>query len=194
MSVAVKQALLATKDLGKNERAVAIAIAAHANNEGNAWPSVATLADYAGCSERTVQRALAKLVQLGRLVVTKVAGIATRVYRLVTGQGVTNNGPGVTNQPEGVTNQPAGGDSQGDTRSVEDQGKLKTRASARDWRRFLPKNKNTNPATNGYPYPERRGAALPMTAGGERCHKPGHVGQPAGGCIPCRSEALAGDR
>ena len=48
MSLAVKDALLATKDLGKNERAVAIAIAAHANHEGNAWPSVATIANYAG--------------------------------------------------------------------------------------------------------------------------------------------------
>ncbi|MEV1331681.1 helix-turn-helix domain-containing protein [Micromonospora costi] len=51
-------------------------LAAHANAEGHAWPSVATLADHAGCSERTVQRALAKLVQLGRLAVSKVAGIA----------------------------------------------------------------------------------------------------------------------
>ncbi|WP_083673245.1 helix-turn-helix domain-containing protein [Micromonospora sp. CB01531] len=71
MSAAVKFALLATRDLGKNERAVAIAIAAHANHEGNAWPSVATIAEYAGCSERTVQRCLAKLVQLGRLVVSR---------------------------------------------------------------------------------------------------------------------------
>ncbi|OKI43030.1 hypothetical protein A6A27_39060 [Micromonospora sp. CB01531] len=67
----MKFALLATRDLGKNERAVAIAIAAHANHEGNAWPSVATIAEYAGCSERTVQRCLAKLVQLGRLVVSR---------------------------------------------------------------------------------------------------------------------------
>ncbi|MEV0733299.1 helix-turn-helix domain-containing protein [Polymorphospora sp. NPDC050346] len=190
MSVAVKEALLSTRDLGKNERAVAIAIAAHANQEGNAWPSVATIADYAGCSERTVQRCLAKLVQLGRLVVSKVAGIATRVYRLVTGQGVTNAGPGATNEPAGVTDQASGGDSQGVTRSVEDQGKLKTRASARDWRRFLPKSKQT-PAPA---YAERRGAALPMTSGGARCQRAGHVGQPAGNCIPCRSEALAGGR
>ncbi|MFE9206227.1 helix-turn-helix domain-containing protein [Micromonospora sp. NPDC007230] len=182
--------MLATKDLGKNERAVAIAIAAHANHEGNAWPSVATIADYAGCSERTVQRCLAKLVQLGRLVVSKVAGIATRVYRLVTGQGVTDSASGVTNPPAGVTDRAAGGDSQSVTRSSEDQSKEKTRASARDWRRFLPKNKHA-PAPA---YVERRGAALPMTAGGDRCHKPGHVGQPAGRCIPCRSEALAGDR
>ncbi|WP_425698885.1 helix-turn-helix domain-containing protein [Micromonospora trifolii] len=192
MSVAVKSALLATRDLGKNERAVAIAIAAHANHEGHAWPSVATLAEYAGCSERTVQRALAKLVQLGRLVVAKVAGIATRVYRLVAGQGVTDAASGVTNQPAGVTDQASGGDNQGVTRSGEDQGKKKAGASARDWRRFIPRNKNTNPGTNGFP--ERKGAALPMTAGGDRCAKPGHVGQPAGRCIPCRSEALAGAR
>ncbi|MER7589355.1 helix-turn-helix domain-containing protein [Micromonospora sp. NPDC127501] len=190
----MKQALLATRDLGKNERAVAIAIAAHANQEGHAWPSVATLAEYAGCSERTVQRALAKLVQLGRLVVAKVAGIVTRVYRLVTHQGVTDAASGVTNQPAGVTDQASGGDSHGVTRSGEDQGNLKTGASARDWRRFLPKSKSTNPGTNGYPYPERRGAALPMATGGDRCQKPGHVGQPAGRCTPCRSEALAGGR
>ncbi|MEU9742884.1 helix-turn-helix domain-containing protein [Micromonospora chersina] len=171
----MKSALLATRDLGKNERAVAIAIAAHANHDGNAWPSVATLAEYAGCSERTVQRALAKLVQLGRLVVTKVAGIATRVYRLVLGQGVSSAPQGVTNQPVGVTDQGTGGDSQGDTRSAEDQGRLKNRAGARDWRRFLPKNKQT-PAPA---YAERRGAALPMTAGGDRCYKPGHVGRQA---------------
>ncbi|WP_433320221.1 helix-turn-helix domain-containing protein [Micromonospora chersina] len=29
---------------------MAIAIAAHANHEGKAWPSVATIANYAGCS------------------------------------------------------------------------------------------------------------------------------------------------
>ncbi|MEV5765651.1 helix-turn-helix domain-containing protein [Micromonospora sp. NPDC052213] len=193
MSVAVKSALLATRDLGKNERAVAIAIAAHANHDGNAWPSVATIAEYAGCSERTVQRALAKLVQLGRLVVTKVAGIATRVYRLVLGQGVSSAPQGVTNQPAGVTDQGTGGDSQGDTRSVEDQGKLKNRAGARDWRRFLPKNKNTTtPRPGGYPYPERRGAALPPVAGTDQC--PRHRGSLAHNCGPCRSEALAGGR
>ncbi|PYC73903.1 hypothetical protein C7C45_06100 [Micromonospora arborensis] len=195
MSVAVKAALLATRDLGKNERAVAIAIAAHANQEGHAWPSVATLAEYAGCSERTVQRALAKLVQLGRLVVAKVAGIATRVYRLVLGQGVTNQPAGVTDQPSGVTEQGTRGDTLADTRSGEDQGKKKTGASARDWRRFLPnnpKNKNTNPGTSGYPYAERRGAALPPTSGTDHC--PRHRGSLAHNCGPCRSEALAGGR
>ncbi|MFI7203984.1 helix-turn-helix domain-containing protein [Micromonospora aurantiaca (nom. illeg.)] len=182
----MKAALLATKDLGKNERAVAIAIAAHANAEGHAWPSVATLADYAGCSERTVQRALAKLVQLGRLAVSKVAGIATRVYRLLTGAGVPSAAPGVTDSGAGVTDSAAGGDGQGVTRSSEDHSEEKKRAP-RDWRRFLPKNKPTAPA-----YVERRGAALPMSSGGARCQRPGHVGQPAERCVACRAEALGG--
>lgn len=192
MSVVVKAALLATRDLGKNERAVAIAIAAHANHEGHAWPSVATLAEYAGCSERTVQRALAKLVQLGRLVVAKVAGIATRVYRLVTGQGATNQPAGATDEATEVTDQGTGGDSQDVTRSGEGQGKRKAGASARDWRRFIPKNKTTNPSTRGYPYPERSGAALPPVTGTEQCSR--HRGSLAHNCGPCRSEALAGGR
>ncbi|MGW0504133.1 helix-turn-helix domain-containing protein [Micromonospora sp. NPDC003241] len=190
MSAAVKAAMLATKDLGKNDRAVAIAIAAHANAEGAAWPSVATLADYAGCSERTVQRAVAKLVQLGRLAVSKVAGIATRVYRLLTAPGVPSVGPRVTNERAGVSVSAAGGDSQGVTRSSEDHVEEKKRAP-RDWRRFIPKNK---PATAGPAFAERRGAALPMPSGGDRCQRPGHVGQPAGRCVPCISEAKAGNR
>ncbi|WP_433530752.1 helix-turn-helix domain-containing protein [Micromonospora sp. CA-263727] len=190
MSAAVKAALLATKDLDKNARAVAIAIAAHANADGVAWPSVATLADYAGCSERTVQRALAKLVQLGRLAVSKVAGIATRVYRLLTASGVPSAAPGVPDRGTGVSDRRAGGDSPSVTRSSEDHVEEKKRA-ARDWRRFLPMNK---PATAGPAFAERRGAALPMSSGGDRCQRPGHVGQPAVRCVPCISEAKAGSR
>ncbi|MEU1687912.1 helix-turn-helix domain-containing protein [Micromonospora sp. NPDC005707] len=184
MSQAVKAALLTTKDLGKNERALAIAIAAHANNEGNAWPSVATLAEYVGCSERTVQRCLAKLVQLGRLVVSKVAGIATRVYRLVHTDRRTTAAVGVTEQPAGVTDSPAGGDSQSVTRSTEDQFKGDAPVSAAGWRRFLPTSRR-GPALAGT---DRRGAATPNAGG--RCQRPGHVGQPIGRCVPCRSEAI----
>ncbi|MEU7711052.1 helix-turn-helix domain-containing protein [Micromonospora chalcea] len=189
MSVAVKAAMLATKDLGKNERAVAIAIAAHANREGNAWPSVATIAEYVGCSERTVQRCLAKLVQLSRLVVSKVVGIATRVYRLVTGQPAV---PGGDSQSQGVTNGGAGGDSQGVTRRGEDQSKMK-RAGARDWRSWIkPKNPNPNPQRPPYGSAERRGAALPVAIKADQC--PRHRGNSRTNCGPCRSERLAGDR
>ncbi|MDG4792437.1 helix-turn-helix domain-containing protein [Micromonospora sp. WMMD1082] len=188
MSQHVKAAMLATKGLGKNERAVAVAIAAHMNSAGDAWPSVATIADYADCSERTVQRAIARLINLGRLVWRHVTGIATRVYRLVVDavQGVSPAGPGVPNGRAGVTEGPAGGDTQDVTRSSEDHPKEKPRAGARDWRRWIPKSKARPP------YPERRGAALPPPPGGDRCQRPGHVGQPARRCIPCLSEALAG--
>ncbi|PWR13462.1 hypothetical protein DKT69_20500 [Micromonospora sicca] len=50
MSQAVKAALLASKDLRPNERLVLVAIAAHTNREGQAWPSVQTIADYSGVS------------------------------------------------------------------------------------------------------------------------------------------------
>lgn len=182
MSQAVKAAMLATKDLGKNERLVVLAIAAHTNTSGDAWPSVATIAEYVGVSERTVQRCLARLVQAGRLAVRRVAGIATRVYRLVV-DGVTSAAQRVTKPGPGVTDQPGGGDTHVVSPEVEDHSKKKPR-SARDWRQWIPKTKKTSP--------ERRGADLPMPAGGDRCQRPGHVGQPAGRCIPCRSETLGG--
>lgn len=189
MSQAVKAALLATKDLGKNERAVAIAIAAHANREGHAWPSVATIAEYAGCSERTVQRALARLVQAGRLAVTTASGIATRVYRLLTArastspEGVTERAPGVTDQDAGVTDSAPGGDSLAVTRSSEVQGEEK-RAGAREWRQWVkPKTPRERTAY------ERRGAALPVADRADQC--PRHRGSPAQNCGPCRSERIA---
>lgn len=45
---------------------VLIGIANH-DGDGGAWPSVATLAHYAGCDARTVQRALDKLVNLAEI-------------------------------------------------------------------------------------------------------------------------------
>ncbi|GHJ54453.1 hypothetical protein Nm8I071_37600 [Nonomuraea sp. TT08I-71] len=163
---------------------MAIAIAAHANHEGMAWPSVATIANYAGCSERTVQRCLTKLVQVGHLAVSKVAGIATRVYRLVTGGGRTGTASGVTNQQGRVTDSASGGDPQGVTRSIEDQSMRYRRAPVCN--RFAPQNTQTRDSGCA----ERGGAAPPMSVGGRRCSRPGHIGQPAGRCIPCRSEAI----
>ncbi|MEU7773674.1 helix-turn-helix domain-containing protein [Micromonospora taraxaci] len=185
-AAAVKAALLASKDLRPNERLVLVAIAAHTNRDGEAWPSVGTIAEYAGVSTRTVQRVLAKLVQLGRLVVRQVANVATRVYRLVTGQP-----SGGDSERQGVTNRGPGGDSPSVSPEVgEDQTKLKGRAGA--LRRFLPGVKNNNPQQRQpYGYPERRGAALPV-ARSESC--PVHRGSPRGNCGPCRSEALAGGR
>lgn len=190
MSQAVKAAMLATKDLGKNERSVMIALAAHANRDGHAWPSVATIAEHVGCSERTVQRALASLVRAGRLAVTTASGIATRVYRLLTARastspaGVTERAPGVTDQDAGATDSVPGGDSQAVTRSSE-VGEEEKRAPARDWRQW----RKTKTTPRERPAHERRGAALPVADRADQC--PRHRGSPRRNCGPCRSERIA---
>ncbi|RBQ03900.1 hypothetical protein DQE82_29640 [Micromonospora sp. LHW51205] len=191
-AAAVKDALRASHDLKPTERLVLVAIVAHANADGDAWPSVATIADYVGCSERTVQRALRRLVEVGRLLVRKVANIATRVYRLVVGGGDTSAAGGDMSARGGDIS-PRGGDALRVTqRSTEDHSEdVKPRAARTDWRRFLPKSKNPNAAPRPYAV-ERRGAALPPPVGTERC--PRHIGQTAAHCAPCRSEALGGAR
>jgi hypothetical protein len=57
----------------KTDKLVLLGIANH-DGDGGAWPSVGTLARYANCSERHVQRSIARLVELGELVVVKQAG------------------------------------------------------------------------------------------------------------------------
>ncbi|MEV1328913.1 helix-turn-helix domain-containing protein [Micromonospora costi] len=145
-AAAVKAALLASKDLRPNERLVLVAIAAHTNREGQAWPSVATIAEYSGVSPRTVHRVLARLVAVGRLVVSKVSGIASNVYRLVV-DAVTNTGPDTANRAPEAANPEVGSATQGVAHEVlEDHSKGKPRAAAREsWRRFLPKSKTPNP-------------------------------------------------
>lgn len=189
-AAAVKDALRASHDLKPTERLVLVAIVAHANADGCAWPSVATIADYVGCSERTVQRALRRLVEVGRLVIRKVAGIATRVYRLVVGGDTEAAGGDIRERGGDIP--AAGGDTQDVARrSFEDHSEEEKRAS-RDWRRFLPKSKSRLGDRSAPPsaYPERRGAALPPPRDAERC--PRHIGQTAAHCAPCRSERLAG--
>lgn len=50
---------------------VLVGIANHANDDGQAWPGIATLARYANCSERSVKRDLQELVGLGELKIIK---------------------------------------------------------------------------------------------------------------------------
>lgn len=52
---------------------VLLGIANH-HGDGGAWPSIATLARYANASERTVQRAITDLVELGEISVETQAG------------------------------------------------------------------------------------------------------------------------
>jgi hypothetical protein len=94
-------------------RLVLLAIADHQGELG-AWPSLATLARMANASERSVQRDIEYLVQIGELEVhyqqaptrnkyksnlyfVKLAGVSK------TEQGVTNTVLGVTNTEQGVT-------------------------------------------------------------------------------------------
>ncbi|MFI6819704.1 helix-turn-helix domain-containing protein [Micromonospora sp. NPDC050187] len=180
----VKAALLATRDLRGTDRLVVLAIAAHADTTGDAWPSVQTIADYVGVSERTVQRSLARLVNLGRLVWRHVAGRATRTYRIVI-DGVSSAIKGVSSGKRGVPDQAGGGDKDsGDVAPEGEEGlKEKKPRGARDWRRWIPK-------TKAGADPVRRGAAPPPPPGADQC--PRHRGSLAHNCGPCRSEALAG--
>lgn len=63
---------------------VELALADHSNDEGISWPSVATLAQKARCTERQVQRTIKSLLQQGRLEVDESAGPRrTNVYRFL---------------------------------------------------------------------------------------------------------------
>jgi len=53
---------------------VLIGLCNHANSDGLCWPSVSRLATYGNCSERTVQRCLAKLVASGEVTVMRKGG------------------------------------------------------------------------------------------------------------------------
>ena len=52
--------------ISRTERCVLLKLAGHANRDGgNAFPSVATMADYAVSSERTIQSVLSELLKIG---------------------------------------------------------------------------------------------------------------------------------
>lgn len=113
--------MLASRDLKLTEGRVLVAIAAHANSKtGNAWPSVETIAQYVGKSERTVQRAIAKLLGAGRLVRERVAALGRWVYRIVTG--VTDSRPGGDKTGPGGDKNAVGGDTHGMSPEVDEEG------------------------------------------------------------------------
>jgi len=61
---------------------VALGIANH-QGDGGAYPSIATLAKYARCSERYVQLSVQQLIQLGELNVNPRAGVnGTNIYKI----------------------------------------------------------------------------------------------------------------
>lgn len=73
MSVESISAVLRVAGISSTDKLVLIGIANH-DGDGGAWPSVATLAVYADCSERTVQRGLERLAELGLITIRLQAG------------------------------------------------------------------------------------------------------------------------
>ena len=97
----IAKCLHARTKLKARDKLVLLALCERADDDGgNAWPSVATLARYAECSTRTVQRVLAALERDGWIRVTQEStGQRPRVYAVELerlGGGVTLSSPGAT--------------------------------------------------------------------------------------------------
>jgi hypothetical protein len=99
------------------DKVVLIGIANH-EGDGGAWPSVATLARYANVDERTVQRSIANLVDLGELEVERQAGGNTDMrpdrrpnrYRVLVTRPTSGVTPTSSRAGNGVTSMTPRGD------------------------------------------------------------------------------------
>jgi hypothetical protein len=121
MSIESMVVVLNTSGLTPRRKLILLGIANH-DGDGGAWPSVATLARYAGCSTRTVQREIQALSEAGLVSVDKNGGGNGRtqgnrrpnLYHLTLKQPVDNPELGVTSSvtPEnlGVTESTFRGD------------------------------------------------------------------------------------
>lgn len=65
-------------DLPALEKLILLALADHANEDGEAWPSIATLSRRTGLAERTVQRNLRELELKGYLSISEARGRSNR--------------------------------------------------------------------------------------------------------------------
>jgi hypothetical protein len=106
MSIEVSNAVWKhSKSVGR-ARLVLLAIADHQGEIG-AWPSIKTLATMVNASERSVQRDITELVELGELSVEVQNAPTNRQYKSnlywVTLPGVTELQSGVTDSVSGVT-------------------------------------------------------------------------------------------
>lgn len=106
MSIEVTNAVWKhSKSVGR-ARLVLLAIADHQGEIG-AWPSIKTLATMVNASERSVQRDISELVELGELTVEVQNAPTNRQYKSnlywVTLPGVTKTTSGVTDLDSGVT-------------------------------------------------------------------------------------------
>lgn len=117
MSVRVMSWVWDHSQAGGTDRLVLLAIADSADHDGtNAWPSVATIARKCQVSERTVQRSIRALVDLGELRVQAQAGGTGKMrddrrpnLYTVPMDGVTERRP---EEPDGVTPSTERGDTQ----------------------------------------------------------------------------------
>lgn len=111
MSIEVTNAVWKhSKSVGR-ARTVLLAIADHQGEIG-AWPSIKTLATMVNASERSVQRDIQELVNLGELTVEVQSAPTNRQYKSnlywVTLPGVTKPTAGVTDTVSGVTESASG--------------------------------------------------------------------------------------
>lgn len=83
---AVPRWIMRTMDLTAHELAVLLVLAGRVNASGLCWPSHETIADEAGCGEKTVRRALGSLrdknLVTWRQQVRGDGGVATNMYML----------------------------------------------------------------------------------------------------------------
>ena len=73
MSIESMVVVLNTTGLTPQDKLILLGIANH-DGDGGAWPSVATLARYGCCSERTIRRVLQRLTEAGLVTVEYQAG------------------------------------------------------------------------------------------------------------------------
>lgn len=136
MSVKVMSWVFDHSESTGNERLVLLAIADHANDETwSCWPSVARLAVKAKVSERTVQRAIRSLVELGEIGIGEGTGPRGTHRYTVYPQGRQIDTPpgvsGATDQARGVTPEAQRGDT-GDTRTIKNHQRTAEQQSAID--------------------------------------------------------------
>jgi Fe2+ or Zn2+ uptake regulation protein len=103
MSIESMMTVLNAGNLTPRRKLILLGIANH-DGDGGSWPSISTLARYAGCSERTVQRELHRLTEEGFVTIELQAGGSARtradrrpnLYRLSIPHVVDNSDHGVT--------------------------------------------------------------------------------------------------
>jgi len=120
MSIQVMQAVWQHSKAEGRARLVLLAIADHQGEIG-AWPSISTLAKMVNASDRSVQRDIQELVELGELTVEVQNAPTNRQYKSnlywVNLSGVTDLASGVTEMYSGVTDD-ASGVTAGGVRSI----------------------------------------------------------------------------